>query len=43
MLTTAHADALRDLYTGQSHDLAWTCNLVCPTEEEYLAMVDGSM
>ncbi|KAK4151149.1 isoprenoid synthase domain-containing protein [Chaetomidium leptoderma] len=32
---------LRDLYIGQSHDLSWTCNLDCPTEEEYLAMVDG--
>ncbi len=35
-------DELRDLYVGQSFDLAWTCNLDCPTEEEYLAMIDGS-
>ncbi|KAG7289912.1 hypothetical protein NEMBOFW57_006289 [Staphylotrichum longicolle] len=32
---------LRDLYIGQSHDLSWTYNLDCPTEEEYLAMVDN--
>ncbi|KAH6641834.1 isoprenoid synthase domain-containing protein [Chaetomium tenue] len=32
---------LQDLYVGQSHDLSWTCTLSCPTEEEYLAMVDG--
>ncbi|KAH6849621.1 isoprenoid synthase domain-containing protein [Chaetomium sp. MPI-CAGE-AT-0009] len=31
----------RCLYIGQSYDLAWTCNLDCPTEEEYLAMVDN--
>jgi hypothetical protein len=35
-------EELQELYVGQSHDLAWTCNLTCPTEEEYLAMVDGS-
>ncbi len=35
-------DELRDLYVGQSYDIAWTCNLNCPTEEEYLAMIDGS-
>ncbi|KAK4101104.1 terpenoid synthase [Parathielavia hyrcaniae] len=34
-------EELSDLYIGQSHDLYWTCNLVCPTEDEYLAMVDG--
>ncbi|KAK3304736.1 isoprenoid synthase domain-containing protein [Chaetomium strumarium] len=34
-------DELRDLYVGQSYDLSWTCNLDCPTEEEYLAMVDS--
>ncbi|KAL2139659.1 hypothetical protein VTI28DRAFT_4884 [Corynascus sepedonium] len=34
-------DELQDLYVGQSHDLSWTCNLECPTEEEYLAMVDS--
>ncbi|KAH6840594.1 isoprenoid synthase domain-containing protein [Chaetomium sp. MPI-CAGE-AT-0009] len=32
---------LQNLYVGQSHDLAWTCNLSCPTQKEYLAMVDG--
>lgn len=35
-------EELQELYVGQSHDLAWTRNLSCPTEEEYLAMVDGS-
>ncbi|KAL2129754.1 hypothetical protein VTI74DRAFT_7344 [Chaetomium olivicolor] len=34
-------DEVQDLYVGQSHDLAWTCNLECPTEDEYLAMVDA--
>ncbi|KAL2194458.1 isoprenoid synthase domain-containing protein [Corynascus similis CBS 632.67] len=34
-------DELQELYVGQSHDLSWTCNLECPTEEEYLAMVDS--
>ncbi|KAK4034307.1 isoprenoid synthase domain-containing protein [Parachaetomium inaequale] len=34
-------DELQDLYVGQSHDVSWTSNLECPTEEEYLAMVDG--
>lgn len=36
------ADELKALCVGQSHDLSWTYNLVCPTEDEYLAMVDGS-
>jgi hypothetical protein len=27
---------------GQSCDLSWTNTLDCPTEEEYLGMVDGS-
>ncbi|KAK3296682.1 isoprenoid synthase domain-containing protein [Chaetomium fimeti] len=40
-LLNALAEELEDLYIGQSHDLAWTCNLSCPTEDEYLAMVDG--
>ncbi|KAK4235205.1 isoprenoid synthase domain-containing protein [Achaetomium macrosporum] len=36
-----NVDELRDLYIGQSHDLAWTFTLKCPTEDEYLAMVDN--
>ncbi|EAQ85668.1 hypothetical protein CHGG_06921 [Chaetomium globosum CBS 148.51] len=42
-LTNSKLEELQDLYVGQSYDLAWTCNLSCPTEEEYLAMVDGSL
>ncbi|KAK4247910.1 isoprenoid synthase domain-containing protein [Corynascus novoguineensis] len=34
-------DELRNLCVGQSHDLSWTNNMHCPSEEEYLAMIDG--
>ncbi|AEO63664.1 uncharacterized protein THITE_121363 [Thermothielavioides terrestris NRRL 8126] len=34
-------EGVRELYIAQSHDLTWTANLRCPTEDEYLAMVDG--
>ncbi|KAK3377643.1 isoprenoid synthase domain-containing protein [Podospora didyma] len=32
---------MQHLVVGQSYDLSWTCNMECPTEEEYLSMVDG--
>ncbi|KAK5938994.1 hypothetical protein PMZ80_008301 [Knufia obscura] len=31
---------VQDLYLGQSFDLYWTRQSACPTEQEYLAMVD---
>lgn len=31
---------MRSLYTGQSLDLYWTYNLVCPSIPEYIKMVD---
>ncbi|KAL8792027.1 MAG: hypothetical protein Q9195_005368 [Heterodermia aff. obscurata] len=33
-------EELRCLYIGQSHDLYWTRNVLCPSEEDYLRMVD---
>ncbi len=36
-------DEMRSLYTGQSLDLYWTYNLICPSIPEYLKMVDKSM
>ncbi|KAK3900071.1 isoprenoid synthase domain-containing protein [Staphylotrichum tortipilum] len=32
---------LRNLHIGQGYDVTWTSNMHCPTEEEYLAMIDG--
>ncbi|OCL09914.1 terpenoid synthase [Glonium stellatum] len=32
-------EELRDLHIGQSYDLYWTRNSICPLEDEYLAMV----
>ena len=32
--------ALKDLHIGQSWDLRWTQSSQCPSEEEYLAMID---
>jgi ophiobolin F synthase len=34
-------DDLENLYLGQSWDLYWKYNLICPTESEYLNMVDN--
>lgn len=31
---------MQELYVGQSYDLHWSRHIVCPTEEEYLEMVD---
>ena len=36
------ADEMRKLYSGQSLDLYWTYNVVCPSLPEYLKMVDNS-
>lgn len=36
-------DEMRNLYEGQSLDLYWTYNLICPSIPEYLKMVDKSM
>lgn len=35
-------DELDSMYRGQAHDLYWTSNGLCPTEEEYLSMIDAS-
>lgn len=35
-------EELKNLYTGQSLDLHWTCNLACPTIDSYFEMVEGS-
>ncbi|KAF3922227.1 Dimethylallyltranstransferase [Dactylellina cionopaga] len=34
-------DELRNLHTGQGLDLHWTFNTECPTEQEYIQMIDG--
>jgi geranylgeranyl pyrophosphate synthase len=36
-------DEMQSLYEGQSLDLHWTYNSVCPSIPEYLKMVDKSM
>jgi geranylgeranyl pyrophosphate synthase len=36
------ADEMKNLYAGQSLDLYWTYNVVCPSLPEYLKMVDKS-
>ena len=33
-------EEVRELYVGQSYDLYWTHNAICPTISEYLKMVD---
>lgn len=33
-------EELKALYIGQGFDLHWTCNLICPTEEELLSVLD---
>ena len=35
-------EELRNLFIGQSYDLHWTRQGECPSEEEYLKMVDQS-
>ncbi|KAK4222678.1 isoprenoid synthase domain-containing protein [Podospora fimiseda] len=34
-------DELTNLYIGQSHDIFWIQGLECPSEDQYLSMVDG--
>ncbi|RDA82765.1 hypothetical protein CP532_2031 [Ophiocordyceps camponoti-leonardi (nom. inval.)] len=35
------ATELRNLHLGQGMDLYWTCHVRCPTEAEYMLMIDG--
>jgi geranylgeranyl pyrophosphate synthase len=35
-------EELKSLYVGQSLDLHWTSNLICPSVEQYLQMVENS-
>ncbi|RCI17301.1 hypothetical protein L249_2460 [Ophiocordyceps polyrhachis-furcata BCC 54312] len=35
------ASELRNLHLGQGMDLYWTCQVHCPTEAEYMMMIDG--
>ncbi|KAK7911044.1 gibberellin cluster-GGPP-synthase [Apiospora marii] len=35
-----YAEELERLYIGQSLDLHWTCNLICPSIEQYLEMIE---
>ena len=37
------AEELLNLHRGQGLDLFWRDSLTCPTEEEYIHMVLGSM
>ncbi|RBR09524.1 uncharacterized protein FIESC28_09855 [Fusarium coffeatum] len=34
-------DEIRQLFIGQAYELQWTSNMICPSLEEYLQMVDG--
>jgi geranylgeranyl diphosphate synthase type 3 len=36
-----YTEELLNLHKGQGMDLFWRDTLTCPTEEEYLAMVDN--
>ncbi|KAK6505213.1 hypothetical protein TWF481_007131 [Arthrobotrys musiformis] len=36
-----YQDELRNLHVGQSLDLHWTFHAQCPTEQEYMQMIDG--
>ncbi|KAG8529592.1 uncharacterized protein KY384_006229 [Bacidia gigantensis] len=38
--TSILLEELEQLFVGQSWDLHWRINCICPTEEEYLEMVD---
>ncbi|PQE07883.1 geranylgeranyl pyrophosphate synthase protein [Rutstroemia sp. NJR-2017a WRK4] len=35
-------EEMKNLHIGQSYDLYWTRSMECPSEEEYLEMVDNS-
>ncbi|KAF3927806.1 Dimethylallyltranstransferase [Dactylellina cionopaga] len=37
-----YTDELRNLHVGQSLDLHWTFHARCPSEREYIQMIDGS-
>ena len=37
-----YTEELERLYIGQSLDLHWTCNLICPSIEQYLEMIEYS-
>lgn len=37
------AEELLNLHRGQGMDLFWRDSLTCPTEEEYIEMVNNSM
>lgn len=37
-----HPDELLSLHRGQGLELYWRDSLVCPTEEEYISMVNNS-
>ncbi|CAI7565874.1 unnamed protein product [Penicillium glandicola] len=39
-MMTALLEGLETLFIGQSWDISWRDNFYCPTESEYLAMVD---
>lgn len=41
--TAIFLEELRNLFVGQSFDLHWTRQGDCPSEEEYLEMVNQSM
>ncbi|KAJ5090177.1 hypothetical protein N7532_008861 [Penicillium argentinense] len=40
--TTIYLDELDLMHRGQAYDLYWTHNGICPTEKEYLSMIDAS-
>lgn len=35
-------DELRNLHVGQGSELSWTYLSTCPTEADYIKMIDGS-
>jgi len=41
-LTVLDAEESERLYVGQSHDLHWTANLICPSVGEYIRALDDS-
>lgn len=42
-MVTIYTEELLNLHRGQGIELFWRDTLSCPTEDEYLAMVDNSM
>lgn len=40
--TNEFADEVRRLFVGQSHDLYWVHNVICPSVADYIKMIDGS-